>query len=80
MEDVNKYVTTQLEVSLVPVYLVIHYHWINFVQVLYKIIVNNKLIIQIKIQMSAIKTMEAVNSTVITLQEVIIVHVKVDIH
>ena len=30
--------------------------------------------------MSATKTMEDVNSTVITLQEVIIVHVKVDIH
>ena len=41
MEDVNKYVTTQLEVSCVLVYLVIHYHWTNFCSGISKI-VNNK--------------------------------------
>ena len=37
MEDANKYVTTQLEVLLVLVYLVLHYHWTNFVQVYIKL-------------------------------------------
>ena len=42
MEDVNKYVTTQLEVSCVLVYLVIHYHWTNFVQVYIKLLIINE--------------------------------------